>query len=255
VSHASGDKAIVRKLVQVIEAGLEVPEGSVFCSSVDGFGLDGGDDTPEVIRANLKGCSVVIAVITPNSLASKWVLLELGAAWVLGKKAIPLIAPGASFDDLPGKFKDINALPMGDGPKMAGLVDTLARYASLSKRNNGARLRAALDEFAGELRTGPAPAISPVTAASEPAVDMDDDSILARLEVLLANTPEYILADKPVLFEVLDRNARVPKGASARLIAKALAPNWREVTRRGDVSITLHREPERVRDVMSGEIE
>jgi hypothetical protein len=133
ISHAGADAELAKALIDLIEAGLEVPTGSIRCTSVPGYKLDGGDDAPEVLRENLKVCSVVVGVLTGRSISSSYVLMELGAAWAFKKRAIPLIGPGATFDNLPGPFKDIHALKMDHDADMSGLLKTLARETGLTE--------------------------------------------------------------------------------------------------------------------------
>jgi len=136
ISHAGADAEIARRLIHLIKAGLEAPTGSVRCTSVDGYALDGGDDAAEVLRENLRVCSVVLGVLTEASISSCYVLMELGAAWAFKKRAIPLIGPGISFSDIPGPFKDIHALKKDDDAGMSSLIATLARETHLLETNN-----------------------------------------------------------------------------------------------------------------------
>jgi hypothetical protein len=151
ISHSSSDRGLAHKLIQLIEAGIECPDRSIRCTSVHGYKLEGGDDGPDVLRANLAECSVVLGVLTKASITSSYVLMELGAAWAFRKKAIPLIGPGAHFGDLPGPFKDIHALKMDDTADMAGLIETLEKHARLRPTSNKPKFQAALDAFNAEV--------------------------------------------------------------------------------------------------------
>lgn len=84
--------------------GLEVPDGAIRCTSVPGYKLEGGDPSAQVLRDNLSECSVVLGVLTKSGLGSSYVLMELGAAWGFRKTAIPLLAAGVPFAELPGPF-------------------------------------------------------------------------------------------------------------------------------------------------------
>jgi hypothetical protein len=79
--------------------------------------------------------------------------MELGAAWGLKKLAIPLIAPGVSFDKLPGPFKELNALRIGSQSDMRGLVRTVVKHTRLRRRRGSrARFRAQFGAIKKALR-------------------------------------------------------------------------------------------------------
>lgn len=161
ISHAGGDARIAKALIDLIEAGLEVPTGTIRCTSVDGYKLDGGDDAPEVLRENLKVCSVVLGMLTKTSISSSYVLMELGAAWAFKKRAIPLIGPGATFGDLPGPFRDIHALRMAHEPDMSGLIKTLAKETGFTETNNFPKIIATLKALTETMVLSGALGVSP----------------------------------------------------------------------------------------------
>jgi hypothetical protein len=144
ISHSKADAKLAKALIDLIEAGVEAPTGTIRCTSIPGYKLDGGDDAPEVLRKNLSECGVVLGVLTTPGLASSYVLMELGAAWAFEKTAIPLLAPGVPFEALPGPFKDIHALKIDDATDMAGLCGTIAKRVSLPETHNAPKVQAAL---------------------------------------------------------------------------------------------------------------
>jgi hypothetical protein len=150
ISHSSEDVTLADLLIRVLEAGVECPTGTIRCTSVHGYNLEGGDDAPDVLRENLRACPVVLGMITKASKASSYVLMELGAAWAFEKRAIPLIGPGAEFKDLPGPFKDLHALSMSDSANMFGLIKTIMKVTGLKDAQNSPKLAKAVDAFKAE---------------------------------------------------------------------------------------------------------
>jgi hypothetical protein len=53
--------------------------------------LSGGDEWQESIRQALIRSKVILILLTPHSITSQWVLIEVGASWVLGKPIFPCI--------------------------------------------------------------------------------------------------------------------------------------------------------------------
>jgi hypothetical protein len=81
ISHSSHDEDLVRALVSLLQQALHLPSRSIRCTSVDGFRLAGGDNIDETIRREVFDARCVIAVLTPQSVKSFYVLFELGARW------------------------------------------------------------------------------------------------------------------------------------------------------------------------------
>jgi hypothetical protein len=169
ISHAAADAELAAALITLVEAGVETPTGTIRCTSVPGYNLEGGDDGPEVLRKNLSSSGVVLGLLTTRSIASSYVLMELGAAWAFEKRAIPLIGPGATFGDLPGPFKDVHALTMTSKTDMAELIPTIARYAQLAPTNNAGKVQAALESLATILVAHMSRSPDPATVAAPTA--------------------------------------------------------------------------------------
>ena len=241
ISHAGGDAKIAKALIDLIEAGLEVPTGAIRCTSIDGYKLEGGDDVPEVLRQNLKECAVVVGVLTKTSVSSSYVLMELGAAWAFKKRAIPLIGPGAKLGDLPGPFKDIHALRIVHEPDMSGLIKTLANETGFDETNNLPKILATLKALRevlstttvtpGAARTPPfaADTVPAPSAATAPPAVMDDDEAMVHLETWLDQLADSVQSGHgktPMILDPSDiaRQAGVPE-AKAPLITSVVAQN------------------------------
>lgn len=85
----------MQKLVDAILGnGCEVSKSDIFCTTLPGMKIPAG--TPnyiEAIRKEVKKPDLVILVISPNYLESKFCLCELGAAWALGLPLFPFVVP------------------------------------------------------------------------------------------------------------------------------------------------------------------
>jgi hypothetical protein len=102
VSHAHKDKKLAAALVEVIEAAM-VKQHRILCTKheKEEYSYPENEDVREHLRAHLSQSAVVLALLTPNSLASPWCLIELGGAWVLAKRTYLLFAGGISQESLP----------------------------------------------------------------------------------------------------------------------------------------------------------
>jgi hypothetical protein len=108
VSHATADKWLVKTLCEKIE----LAGASTFRDDRD---IDGGDDIPERIRAEIKRSHELVVLLTPNSVNRPWVLLEVGAAWGRGKaiRIVPILYH-VEVDTIPDIIKAKKAIKLND---------------------------------------------------------------------------------------------------------------------------------------------
>ena len=106
ISHSSKDKALAEALTDLLKAALGLPSNQIRCSSVDGHRLPVEVDTQSLLRAEVNAAKVVIGLVTPNSLASSYVMFELGARWGASLFLAPLVA-GVKPSGLSGPFESL----------------------------------------------------------------------------------------------------------------------------------------------------
>lgn len=98
LSHATYDKWIAAVIHEKIEAAD--PLLKVWRDDRD---INGGDCIPDTIRVSLHECDELLVLVTPESQGREWVKLEVGAAWGIGKRIVPIfyhVNPGDAFDIL-----------------------------------------------------------------------------------------------------------------------------------------------------------
>lgn len=135
ISHTTADRDLAQALVDVLDAAIAFPPKAIRCTSIVRHSLEGGDPVGQVLRDDLRECAIVLCLVTNASLASSYVLMELGAAWGLGKTAIPLVVPGISADDLPDLLRHVHALRLEDGADvLSRLIDQVAQLTKTRKR-------------------------------------------------------------------------------------------------------------------------
>jgi TIR domain len=101
ISHSSIDKNIIDKFVEkVLQLSLKIPDGDIFCSSIEGLGITTGKDFREVIKDKITKASLVIIFLSENYKKSEICLNEMGAAWVLSKDVIPILIPPVTFKEV-----------------------------------------------------------------------------------------------------------------------------------------------------------
>lgn len=102
ISHSSKDKQFVEALVDLLES-IGLNENTLFCSSVDGYGVKLNDDIFETILSLFKEHDLyVIFIHSPNYYLSPVSLNEMGAAWVLKTKFCSILTKEMSFEMMKG---------------------------------------------------------------------------------------------------------------------------------------------------------
>lgn len=121
ISHSTNDKALALSFTEFLQLGMGLAKEEIFCSSINGTLRTGKEFIPD-IKEKLTGCQVVIFLITPAYMESKFCLAELGAAWALNQNIYPLVASSLDFSCLDATpLKGIQALRMADGKGLMAL--------------------------------------------------------------------------------------------------------------------------------------
>src|SRR5262245_432072 len=77
IAHSEGDKGLVGFLCDLIVQALPDLRGKVFCTCLHESKLDSGDDFWKKIAAAIDACRVFVAVLTKDSIESRWVNQEI----------------------------------------------------------------------------------------------------------------------------------------------------------------------------------
>jgi hypothetical protein len=120
LSYAAEDT----KEAEQIHEKVEAAGGKIFMAPKV---LVPGDDFAEEIRAALQGARELWLLLSPSSAKSEWVTSEWGAAWVLGRKIVPILHRCAP-DQLPDRLRQLHAIDLYQ-------IDGLISKAGFSKND------------------------------------------------------------------------------------------------------------------------
>lgn len=126
ISHSSHDTRFADHLVNLLSFSLSLSPKEIRCTSLDGYRLSIGSEADKELRSELLRSSVFVALISPNSIKSTYVLFEMGARWGAKLKILPLLIPGAAPELLGGPLYDITALEMSSRPQLQQFVEDLS---------------------------------------------------------------------------------------------------------------------------------
>jgi hypothetical protein len=151
ISHSSRDAGIAKLLITLIRSALNLSSETIRCTSVNGFRLPAGIPTDEMLRKEIHKSRVFIALITPISIKSTYVLFELGARWGAQKPMIPLLASGANSKHLKGPLSAINVLSCDDPAQLHQFIDDLASVLQMP-HDRATAYQKSIDELVEESR-------------------------------------------------------------------------------------------------------
>ena len=126
VSHSSNNASVAKALVTLFEKALKISAREIRCSSVNGYRLPAGAETNEQLRSEVFQAEVMVALLTPQSLNSQYVLFELGARWGARRPLFPVLAVGVETGDLEAPLNGLNALSLESEDQVRQLLEDTA---------------------------------------------------------------------------------------------------------------------------------
>lgn len=108
ISHSSNDRPFCEALVKLLEF-LGLGPENVFCSSVEGYGIELGNDIFETLKSIFEENQIIVFfILSRNYYQSPYSLNEMGAAWILKTEFISFLTKGFGFKDALGIVKPSN---------------------------------------------------------------------------------------------------------------------------------------------------
>jgi hypothetical protein len=132
ISHSSQDYALAEQVADLLRAALNLRSNAIRCTSVDGYRLPAGADSDAQIRKEVLQSKAFVGILSIASLASAYVLFELGARWGAGKPLAPLLAPGLTAHALKGPVAGLNALSCDSAPQLHQLIQELGSVLAIN---------------------------------------------------------------------------------------------------------------------------
>lgn len=122
ISHASNDKTLADKLVDLLTNGCAVNPNDILCTSLEGKGIPAGKPSfIDYLREQIQTPDQVILLLSENFFASRFCLCELGAVWAMGLPNFPLVVPPTDK----GKLKATLAVTQSGYVNSASYLDEL----------------------------------------------------------------------------------------------------------------------------------
>jgi len=132
VSHSSHDSDLAAELVTLIRSAMDIPYEKIRCTSVDGYKLPTGVSTDDQLRQEVRESQCFIALLTPDSIKSQYVMFELGARWGARLRLLPLMARGLTPKHLGSPLSSVNAVSAEVSGQLHQFLNDLAEGLGLS---------------------------------------------------------------------------------------------------------------------------
>lgn len=152
ISHSVKDKKLADKIVDLIETGVGIPSGDVFCSSLEGLGIPSGVNFVDFIKGQIQNPKTILLLITPNYYESVFCLCELGASWALSHNTIPIIVEPLEYKDIKNVLTGIQVRKISDKSDLNEIQSELINTLRI-KGHSFARWEAKRDEFLEVIKT------------------------------------------------------------------------------------------------------
>lgn len=131
LSYAVADRAYAYKVQRLLS---QRPSVQIFTTEM----LSAGEDWQSKLKDQLSKCDIFLVLLSPNSVDSKWVLQELGAAWAIEKPIVSILTHPKDIRKLPGALGQIQSIEIKDLEKSETTNQILERLEKVAiSHNNG----------------------------------------------------------------------------------------------------------------------
>lgn len=125
ISHSTNDRWIAKQMAALIEERCQTYGVKTFLDEKD---MAIGESIRESIRKNIQECDEFLVLLSRYSIDRPWVLIEIGAAWVLGKRIITIIDK-VTPEEMPDIITPYKAIDLNDFDKYLEQLYILVKEA------------------------------------------------------------------------------------------------------------------------------
>lgn len=129
LSYAVTDSVYAHKLRVLLS---QRPNLHIFTTEM----LSAGEDWESKLKDEISQCDIFVVVLSPNSVNSKWVLHELGAAWAINKLIIPVVTHPEVFSKIPVTLSKVKLVETSELEKPEVINQILEHYEEVATSHN-----------------------------------------------------------------------------------------------------------------------
>ena len=142
ISHSSADKQIAEAFIDLLKAALPLSSKDIRCTSVDGYKLAAGTNSDEQLRQEVFEAQAFLALLSPTSIQSIYVMFELGARWGAKRYLAPVMVAGLTPNALKAPLSAIHAVTGISEGDLHQLMDTLSERLNVEAEKPAAYAKA-----------------------------------------------------------------------------------------------------------------
>jgi len=142
VSHSSADKKIAQAFIEFLRAALPLTAKDIRCTSVDGYKLAAGTNSDEQLKQEVFDAQAFLALLSPKSMKSVYVLFELGARWGANRFLAPVMVSGLPPSALKAPLSAIHAVSGDSEGDLHQLIKDLSDLLGIEAEQPNAYLKA-----------------------------------------------------------------------------------------------------------------
>ncbi len=125
LGYAAANRTDARKLRSLLS---KRPDLRIFTTET----LSAGEDWESKLKGEISQCEVFMVLLSPNSVDSRWVLHELGAAWALDKPILAVVTDPEVVSKIPLKLRRVDIVQIKDLEKPEVVSRVLERYEKVT---------------------------------------------------------------------------------------------------------------------------
>ena len=238
VSHSKHDQALAKAIVELLIEALKIPRTRIRCTSVVGHQLRGGMSIEKKLRQEINASRIFLGILTADSLASVYVMFELGARWGIDKYWYLLKAKGAAVDDLKGPLPSYHVPDASSATDVAQMIEDIGKELAAVPQD----FAAFQDKIATVVKLASPTEQARPSKSTENSAALDAEDVETVLIGWIGDNL-YSLNNVVITFTKLDSELGLPPGSSASHLQKVAEAAGAKVVRRGSATI-LFESPE-----------
>ncbi len=155
ISHSHSDRDIATALTDCIVSGAGLRYRDILCTSHShpDAQLKPGEDINRTLRKHLKECRVLVPIISSDSLERNYVLFEIGGAWALECKIMPVVVQREMKEKMPEIIRGLFYTEYDVPERVKALIIAIERecFSSVG-RPDDEKLDATINEYFAKLK-------------------------------------------------------------------------------------------------------
>ena len=155
ISFSSKDDKILQSFVDhFLKLGLNISSDEISCTGIEDSKPETGEDFKDWIKDKIKIADVIILLISQNYKASEVCLNEMGAAWALDSKVLPLLIEPIYYNNVGFLNNTLQLLKIDSRDDLFTLKDNLDKWHG-KREINLSNLNKQIEKFLNEIKTVP----------------------------------------------------------------------------------------------------